>query len=259
VAVLAPRDDLGEAMADAFAAEATADGLTVARVGFYDPTASDLDPDVKAFLGLDPTTNPRLAAYLRRHGRKGWQTFTPDLDFSLLYIPDRYDRATLVAAYLPYHGVELHQGDASEDPDELARKHGGRIPQVVQLLGSGGWNAPGLLTRGGDTVEGAMFVDACAGALDTAGSSGEIAARYQEATGDAAGAPVLEAYDAATIVFTARASLRGDDEREAMRRALVHAKLDDGACPPAAMSSDGELAREPVLVQVDGGEMVLQQ
>src|SRR5690606_14574570 len=50
VAVLAPRDDVGAEMADAFAAEAKALGLHVARVGDYDPTGTDLEPDIKEFL-----------------------------------------------------------------------------------------------------------------------------------------------------------------------------------------------------------------
>ncbi|MCB9564633.1 MAG: hypothetical protein H6708_29970 [Kofleriaceae bacterium] len=160
VAVLAPRDDVGRDLTDAFVAAATAAGITVSRTGTYDPTASDLEPDIKAFLGLDPATNPRLAAHLRRHGKKGWQTFSPDVDFAALYIPDTYDHAALVVAFLPYLGVELHTEDFP-DPDALARKHGGRIPQVVQLIGGSGWNHPGLLTRGGDLVEGAMIVDVC--------------------------------------------------------------------------------------------------
>ncbi len=259
-AVLAPRDDVGQQMADAFAAEAAALGVAVARVGFYDPTASDLAPDIKEFLDLVPARNPRLARHLRRHGKKGWTTFSPDVDFSLLYIPDSHDRATLVAAFLPYYGVELQTTEFA-DPDMLARKHGGRIPQVVQLLGSGGWNHPGLIARGGDPIEGALFVDACAGALDGAGLSGEVAARFHERADVDPSSAALQAFDAARIVLTARAraaSFDADDPRERMRQALASAKLDDGACPPATMSGAGELERDVVVVAVDGGELVLQ-
>lgn len=259
VAVLAPRDDVGEMMADAFSAEATAAGITVARVGYYDPTGTDLEPDIKAFLNLVPATNRRLAAHLRRHGKKGWQTFSPDIDFSLLYIPDAHDKATLVAAFLPYLGVELHSVEFA-DPDMLARKHGGRIPQVVQLLGSGGWNHPGLITRGGETIEGALFVDACAGVLDPEGPAGELAARFRDATGHDPSSAAQQAHDAARLVLEARAgSAAGDPAtaRERVRAAIARAKLDDGACPAAVMALDGELSREVVTVIVEGGELVL--
>jgi ABC-type branched-subunit amino acid transport system substrate-binding protein len=259
VAVLAPRDDVGAAMADAFADEAKALGLHVARAGDYDPTGSDLETDLKEFLDLVPARNPRLARHLRKKGKKGWQTFSPDVDFSLLYVPDGHDRAALVAAFLPYLGVELATGEIA-DPEALARKHGGRIPQVVQLLGSGGWNHPGLITRGGDPVEGAIFVDACAGLLDTAGVSGEIAARFRDATGREPSTAALEAHDAARLLLAARAGASATqdvDRREAVRLALTRGKLDDGACPASAISLVGELERDPVVFTVEGGERVV--
>jgi ABC-type branched-subunit amino acid transport system substrate-binding protein len=258
VAVLAPRDDVGQIMADAFAEEAAARGLVVARVGTYDPTATELEPDIKEFLDLDPARNDRLAAHLRKHGKKGWQSFSPDVDFSLLYIPDTHDRASLVAAFLPYLGVELRTIDFP-DLDMLARKHGGRIPQIVQLLGSGGWRHPGLLTRGGEVVEGAMIVDVCAGAADV-GMSGEVAALLRERTGSEPGRVALEAYDAAQLVLAARERADGRDQgsiRERLRVALTKGSVDDGACGAGAVTADGAVDRAPVLLVVEDGELVL--
>src|SRR5207244_10491661 len=103
-----------------------------------DPTATDLEPDVKAFLGLDPLTNERLRRHLARHPKDGWKTFSPDVDFDLLFVPDEAERAALVASFLVYYNVELR---TSDDVDSLAlrRKHGGRLPSFVQLLGGAGW------------------------------------------------------------------------------------------------------------------------
>src|SRR5690606_19908988 len=64
VAVLAPRDDVGQEAADAFAAEAARHRLAVTARGTYDPAGGALEPDVKAFLNLVPASNPRLAAHL---------------------------------------------------------------------------------------------------------------------------------------------------------------------------------------------------
>ncbi|HEY0190443.1 MAG TPA: penicillin-binding protein activator, partial [Kofleriaceae bacterium] len=107
VAVFAPRDDHAREAADAFVDEATRLGLQVTGNGSYDPTGGDVEPDVKAFLHLVPAQNPRLAAHLARHGRTGWTTFSPDIPYTMLYVPDRYDRAAIIAAYLPYYNVEL--------------------------------------------------------------------------------------------------------------------------------------------------------
>src|SRR5439155_4453981 len=140
-------------------------GVQVTAQGTYDPTGGDLEPDVKQFLNLSPAANPRLAAHLaKRAGSKGLQSFSPDIPFSLLYIPDRYDRAAIVAAFLPYFNVELR---TTEFPDQrkLERKHGGHLPQVVQLVGGGGWHHPSLPVRGGAAVQGALIVDVCGDAL----------------------------------------------------------------------------------------------
>ena len=253
--VLAPRDDVGIAAAEAFAAAAEAAGIQVTARGLYDPTATDLEPDVKDFLGLDPSINPRLAAHLRRHGKRGWQTFSPDVPFALLYIPDRHDRAAIVASFLPYLGVEVRSADFL-DPDYLRKKHGGRIPQVVQLLGSSGWHHPGLVARGGNAVEGAHFVEPCPGALgDAAGA--ELVAAFAARAGRDPSPAAQEAHDAWRLVAGARAAavVRAGDARAAFVAALRQAKLEDGACMPASVGSDGQLVREPALLGVEGGEI----
>ncbi len=256
VGVLAPRDDTGEEAADAFVAEATRLGLGVTGRGAYDPTGGDLEPDVKQFLGLVPASNPRLAEHLRKDPKHGWQTFSPDVAFSLLYIPDRYDRAALVAAFLPYLGVELRSGETT-DPARLARKHGGRVPSVVQLVGGAGWHHPSLPIRGGAAVQGALIVDSFAGEL-----GGDIAASFSTAfTQRMARAPTAaaaEAYDAATLVAQVRHEVASaSDPRGAFRAGLAHARLDDGACGPAAIAPDGEIRREPSVLEVQGDELIV--
>ena len=256
VGVLAPRDDVGIAASDAFASAAEAAGMLVTARGLYDPTATELEPDVKDFLGLDPAINPRLAAHLRRKGKRGWQTFSPDVPFALLYLPDRYDRAALVASYLPYLGVEVHSEDYA-DLDMLQRKHGGRMPQVVQLLGSSGWHHPSLPTRGGPAVEGALFIEPCPGLLGD-GQGPAFASAYHDRTNRDPSPAASQAYDAAILVARARtraASAR--DPRAAFAAALVGATLGDGACAPSTVGPDGQLTREPAVLGVEGGEITV--
>lgn len=257
VAVLAPRDEVGAESADAFVAEATRLGLVVAARGDYDPAARDLEPEVKAFLNLVPATNPRFAQHLARHGRKGAATFSPDIAFALLYLPDRHDRAALVAAYLPYFNVELR---TTEFPDAamLARKHHGVIPQVVQLVGGAGWHHPTLPVRGGEPVQGALIVDpypADAGGSDLAAA---FAAGFTSRTRRAPSGAAAQAHDAALLLARTRAALpaTAGDPREHLRAALARASLDDGACGPAAIGGDGELRREPAVLEVQGDQLV---
>jgi len=255
VAVFAPRDDVGSEAADAFAVEAQRLGLQVTARGSYDPTGGDLEGDIKELLNLVPAKNERLAEHLRKDPKKGWQTFSPDVPFSLLYIPDRYDRGAIVAAFLPYFNVELRTTEFP-DPAKLARKHGGRIPQVVQLVGGAGWHHPTLPARGGTAVQGALIVDPCP--IDQGGdATQQFASDFLARTNHQPSSAAAQAFDAATLVATARehaASAR--DLRAAFRDALAHAKLEDGACGPAAIGNDSELARTPVVLEVSGDELI---
>jgi len=256
IAVFAPRDDVGQEAAEAFAAEAkkVAD-VRVTAVGSYDPTGGNLEPDVKRFLNLIPATNPRLAEHMARNRKNGLKTFSPDVPFTLLYIPDRYDRAAIVAAFLPYYGVELRQRE-NIDANKLQRKHGGHIPQVVQLVGGAGWHHPSLPTRGGAAVQGALILDFYAG--DAGGDlAAGFSAAFQRKTGRTPSGAAAEAHDAANMVAKARmVAAAAKDPRSAMRTALASAKLDDGVCGPAAMQPDGEVARTPLVLEVEGDTLI---
>jgi ABC-type branched-subunit amino acid transport system substrate-binding protein len=255
VAVFSPRDDVGQDAADAFVAEAQKLGLRVTGQGTYDPTGGNLEPDVKRFLNLIPAKNPELATHLRRNPKDGWKTFTPAVPFTLLYVPDRYDRAAIVAAFLPYFGVELRTG-ATTDPNQLQRKHGGVIPQIVQLVGGAGWHHPSLPVRGGAAVQGALIVDVF-GAESGSDLAAAFNAAFQQRTKRAASSAAAEAHDAATLVAKARfAAATAKDPRTAFRDALARGNLDDGACGPAAMEADGEIARSPLVLEVQGDELV---
>jgi ABC-type branched-subunit amino acid transport system substrate-binding protein len=256
VGVLAPRDDVGREAADAFAEEATRLGLQVTAQGAYDPTGGDVESDVKAFLGLIPARNPRLAAHLARRGKAGWSTFSPDVPFTLLYLPDRYDRAAIVVAFLPYFNVELRTTEYP-DPARLARKHGGHIPQVVQLVGGAGWHHATLPVRGGAAAQGALIVDDFSGELG-GDLAVQFAAAFQQRTRRAPSTAAAQVHDAAALLATARAAAAAASEpRSALRAALARARIDDGACGPAAIGPNGELARTPSVLEVQGDELIL--
>jgi ABC-type branched-subunit amino acid transport system substrate-binding protein len=255
VAVLAPRDDVGREAADSFVEEAARRGLQVTAQGSYDPTGGEVETDVKKFLGLVPAQNPRFAAHLARHGKAGWTTFSPDIPFTLLYVPDRYDRAAIVAAFLPYYNVELRTTEAP-DVERLARKHGGRIPQIVQLVGGAGWHHATLPVRGGAAVQGALIVDDFAGEIG-GDVAVEFSAAFQQRTRRTPSTAAAEARDAAALVAVARAQIAGAGSRAALRTALARARLEDGACGPAAIGPDGELERTPSVLEVQGDALIL--
>src|SRR6185295_18456997 len=116
-------------------------------------------------------------------------------------LPDRHDRAAIVVAYLPYYNVELRTG-ATTDPDRLARKHGGHVPQVVQLVGGAGWHHATLPVRGGAAVQGALIVDDFAGELG-GDAAVQFAAAFLSRTRRAPSTAAAQVHDAAAIVAAA--------------------------------------------------------
>jgi ABC-type branched-subunit amino acid transport system substrate-binding protein len=257
VGVFAPRDDVGAETADAFVTEAQKLGLRVTANATYDPTGGNLEPDVKQLLDLVPARNPRLAEHLAKHPKDGFKTFSPDVPFTLLYVPDTYDRAAIVAAFLPYYGVELRTREVT-NPLTLQRKHGGHMPQIVQLIGGAGWHHPSLPIRGGEAVQGAMIVDMFIGA-DGGDIAADFTTAFQQKTTRAPSGAAAEAFDAATLMTKARATLSPStpDPRAALRLALSRVRIDDGACGPAAMDTYGEIARTPAVLEVEGDQLVV--
>jgi ABC-type branched-subunit amino acid transport system substrate-binding protein len=141
---------------------------------------------------------------------------------------------------------------------QLQRKHGGHVPTVVQLIGGAGWHHPSLPLRGGEPVQGAFIVDAFAGP-DGGQIASDFATAFQQKTNRTPSAAAAEAFDAATLIAKARASVQTStpDPRGALRSAIARSKLDDGACGPANMDVDGELARVPALLEVQADQIVL--
>jgi ABC-type branched-subunit amino acid transport system substrate-binding protein len=253
-AVFAPRDEHGVAQTRAFAEAAARAGIPVTRTGYYDPTASELEPDVKAFLGLDPRKNARLRRHLAKHPRDGWKTFVPDVDFDLLFVPDVYEHASLVAAFLRFYNVELRSG---LDPDALVGRRAAAT--LVQLFGSSGWHDPRLLLRGQADVEGAYLVDVCP-EMDEgeAGTFAIFAERFAAAVGRPPSRVAAQAYDAMGMVLSARrrAVAAGGAPRTTMARALATERVVSGACGPARVNVQGELDRDMALYRIEGGDFV---
>lgn len=263
LAVLSPRDEQGESQSEAFRVAATQAGAQVVAHGTYDPTATDLERDMKKFLGLDPRTNERLRRHLRRVGvKQGWKTFTPKVEFELLFIPDVYERAALVAAYLPFFNVEVRSQEVM-DIVGLKRKHGGRVPQVVQLMGGSGWHNEGLIPRGGEVLEGALVLDVYAGNDNeeyASNDAAEFAQLFQARFGRLPGAVAAQAFDGALLVLAARKRAAGAKEpRTVFVSAMRGARLSSGACGPAVVAGDGELLRQAILLRVDSGTFVLHE
>lgn len=255
VAVMAPRDELGREQAAAFAKAARGAGAQVVRMGSYGPDVATLERDFRDFLNLHVLTNDRLRQHLRRFGPKSWKSFSPEVAFDLLYIPDSLERGALVASYLPFFNVELRD---REDMNirALKRKHGAHMPRVVQLLAGSAWDQPSLSARGGAAVEGALLVSMCPGGMgtDLSALGRRFAEDFEQRNGRAPSRAAAAAYDAMVLVMKARErAAKPGAAREEMQRALRSAAVRDGLCGSLQMTESGQVEGQIEVLRVESG------
>jgi len=171
-------------------------------------------------------------------------------------VPDEHRPAALIASYLPYFNIEVRTADVM-DTLSLRRKHGGRVPSVVQLLGSSGWYHASLPARGGAAVDGAIIVVPCATGDSASDSAADFTERFEAAAGRPPGPLAAQAYDAARLFLAARAAAdRASDPRSALGRALRTASLPDGACGPSQMNPTGQVDHPAALLRIDGSDFI---
>lgn len=264
--LLAPADPAGDAALDAAQREAAARKLDVARTGRYAADGKTLEQDLRTFFGLDPTTNPRLAAHLRKYGKGGWRTFSPDIDTDVLLILDDAKRAPLIAAFLPFMNIELRTG-YDDSVEDMRRRHGGRLPTRVQLAGPATWHDPALLAARAEALEGALVADGCdALAEQPTGAALKLAEAVEAAVGRAPARATLETHDGVRLALAARRRAlaashgRTDGLRDAFLHALTSVVLPDdaAACGPARLApgNAGVVERPAKLYRVQGTAFV---
>ncbi len=255
LAVMAPRDELGLQQSQAFARVARKAGAEIVVMGTYGPDAATLEQDFRDLLNLYPLTNERLRRHLRQYGAKSWKSFTPELGFDLLYLPDGLARGTLAASYLPFFNVELRSGEAMA-VGRLQRKHEGLMPRIVQLVAPSSWLDPALSARGGDAVEGALILSTCPGGLgtDLSAQGAQFAEGFEAATGRAPSRAAALGYDAMSLILVAReeAAPRGGQRRE-FSTAMRTARLRDGLCGNLLMTASAQVEGQIEVLHVEAG------
>jgi ABC-type branched-subunit amino acid transport system substrate-binding protein len=133
-AALAPSTPYGQLIVDVLRSAATANSGSVDPVQFYDPSASDLRPSVRAFAGFDErkAALDREKNQLAAAGDDASQQALQHLDsaetlgdagFGAVMLPDGGGKLKAVASLLPYYDVD---------------------PAKVRFLGTGLWDDPSL-------------------------------------------------------------------------------------------------------------------
>jgi hypothetical protein len=139
----------------------------------------------------------------------------------------------------------------------LRRKHGGRMPRVVQLVGGSDWIDGRLGTRGGPALEGTLVVDTCPGGRPATEQS-EGARAFWEAFDAEMGRPpstlAIRARDAAALLAGAARRVRKADEWPG---ALRQARLRGGLCGDLEIGASGRALGDIEVYRLEAGMLAL--
>ena len=175
----------------------------------------------------------------------------PIIDFDALFIPDSYQRVSLVAPALAVEDIITNACD-KKDIERIAETTGKKAKELktVLLLGSDAWNFEELVDRGGKFVQCAVFVDAFYANASFVETRSFVKGWTRATQGKMP--PLLlgaVSYDTAGI-------LRGIIEqaepqsRAAMKDALLQVKDFPGACGPTGFDASGEVDRPLFLLTI---------
>ncbi|MBC7908770.1 MAG: penicillin-binding protein activator, partial [Rhodospirillaceae bacterium] len=172
-ALLAPSDEYGRSVADAFRAAVPAQGGRVTKVEFYDPKATDFSNVAKRFTEVDA----------RSRGKAVGQPVAPP-SFDAVLMPEGGTRLRSLASLLTYYEID---------------------PGVVRFLGSMQWDDASLATE--PSVQGGWFP------APPAAAHQEFEARYGKAFGPLparTSAIASIAYDATALAAILARQAQGD-------------------------------------------------
>ncbi|MBI3073172.1 MAG: penicillin-binding protein activator [Deltaproteobacteria bacterium] len=172
----------------------------------------------------------------------------PVLDFEGLFIPDYVESVKLIAPYLGYWDVELY----TEQKWKLQRikdKWGGKIPQLVRLLGGNGWNKDVLASRVGPDTHMAVFCDGWAPNGDRP-ETVEFLRAYRGRTSRTGTYVSAVAFDAVGIVGTVLT--RGNPpDRAAVRDAILAVRDFRGATGKTTFGGKRDAEKEMFYFTVE--------
>lgn len=256
--ILYPNDSYGQELSRSFWEEVLKNGGEVTAVEYYEPGQSDFRDEARKLLDLYYVAArlPELReledaikkeeALAESEGRKLSKNkkevqLPPVMSFEGLFIPDDARVVAQIAPYLPYYDA-----------------------RGIVLLGTNTWNSYKLVARGGDHVEGAVFIDG----FYSNPSFEEGKSFYQDFKNAFNNSPgILEAqgYDAGKLLAKAIDNLTDGGKRkdpinrEALRKEISSMGNFTGATGKISFDDNGEVKKELFVLGVEQGKIILKK
>ena len=228
--ILAPRDQYGAEMTQAFAEEIHRLGGEIIAVDTYRPDDNDFGPPIKRIKEADlkrygkmesPPTPPQ------KKGVKETKIYIPGFD--AIFLPGEAQKVSLIAGQIRFYAAK------------------------VGLLGTNGMDTPELLHFDTRAVEEAIFADSFfVDSPDPAVRN--FVEQYRKRFQQPPTAFAAQAYEATKLVLDG--ILKGATTGRALRESVKNVKNTPGLIGPLTMNPAGYLERRYVLIQVKNGKLV---
>jgi len=256
-AILYPNNKYGDENMRAFWDEVVKLGGKITAVERYAPSDRDHQEAVRKLVGswwleLRPDMwkgNRGGSSFKQRKARwsRAIKNIKPIVDFDGIFIPDFWNRLVFVLPWLKYYDIEFFTENVVRI-DKLKMKYKGKIPKMVWLLGTNGWNSDKLHKRIGDFVWRAVFTDALYQFSDDP-SWTSFVNKYKDRHGSSPHFLQAIGYDSTRILAQAIAK-SGAQSREAVRDALRGVKDFPGATGVTSFAS-GDVEKKLHILSVE--------
>jgi len=269
-AVLYPDIPFGREMLEAFWEAAQSEGIQIRGAERYAHDQTTFSNEAKRLVGrffleeradyTQEATRIRQEATTDFARRKALEklrsSLAPIVEFDVLFIPDEWRRVGLIAPALAVEDVITNACDA-KDLERLRKANKGKTLKAVTLIGPSTWTSrkgqsglPELLERGGKFVICSVYVSAFYEDSQRKATR-EFAKAYKDRYGHENRTPNwVEAIAFDTGLLLRAALATGAPTREALRRALMEAKI-EGAAGTQGFDAQREARREWFFLQLD--------
>jgi len=228
--ILAPRDQYGAEMTQAFADEIRRLGGEIIAVDTYGPDDNDFGLPIKRIKEAD----------LKRYGKVEFPPIPPQKKgakeskiyipgFDAIFLPGEAQKVDLIAGQIRFYAAK------------------------VGLLGTNGMNTPDLLQVDARAVEEAIFADSFFMDSPDPGVRNFVE-QYRKRFQQPPTAFAAQAYEATRLVLDG--ILKGATTGRALRETLKNVKNAPGLIGPVTMNPAGYLERRYALIQIRNGRLV---
>ena len=228
--ILAPRDQYGAEMTQAFAEEIHRLGGEIIAVDTYGPDDNDFGPPIKRIKEADLKRYGKMESPptpTQKKGAKETKLYVPGFD--AIFLPGEAQKVSLIAGQIRFYAAK------------------------VGLLGTNGMNTPDLLSIDARAVEEAIFADSFF--MDSRDPAvRNFVEQYQKRFKEPPTAFAAQAYETAVLVLDG--ILKGATTGPALRESIKNVKNVPGLIGPLTMNPAGYLERRYALIQVKNGRLV---